>query len=164
MWGSLQPGMPFDPDQVEREFLHHLTHWTEHGFGLWALEEKADGQVIGWVGPSHPVFVPKLADEVELGWTLRREFWGRGLATEAARAALPAIFTHLAPPHVISIIHPANHRSAAVANRLGMTHDRDVVDPSIKQRVGVWKISRSDWIKRQGPTQKDAQAPAPRRR
>jgi RimJ/RimL family protein N-acetyltransferase len=160
VWRSLQPGMQFDPGWGEREFQHQLTHWNEHRFGLWALEGKTDGQVIGWVGPTRPVFVPELAHEVELGWTLRSEFWGRGLATEAARAALPAIFTRVSPPHVISIIHPQNHRSAGVARRLGMTHDRDVIDPSIKQRVGVWKISHSAWIKRQAQMQSATEAPA----
>jgi RimJ/RimL family protein N-acetyltransferase len=164
VWRSLQPGLPFDRDWGKRDFQHQLTHWNEHGFGLWALEHKADGQVIGWVGPTYPVFVPELAQEVELGWTLRREFWGRGLATEAARAALPAIFKHVSPPQVISIIHPQNHRSQGVAKRLAMTPDRDVIDPSIKQRVGIWKISRSAWLKRQEPMQSAARAPARRSR
>lgn len=143
VWRSLEPGIPFDPDRAERQVELHLTHWKDHGFGLWAVEDKAHEQVIGWVGPSHPVFVPELAHEVELGWTLRAEYWGRGLATEAARAALPAIFEHISPSHVISIIHPQNHRSAAIAKRLGMKWGRDVFDPSINQRVGLWEISEA---------------------
>jgi multiple sugar transport system ATP-binding protein len=146
VWRSLQPGLPFDPHRGEREFELQLRHWSDYGFGLWAVDDLASGQVIGWIGPTHPSFVPELAHEVELGWTLRREFWGRGFATEGARAALSAVFTHTSPSHVISIIHPQNRRSSAVARRLGMTHDKDVVDPSIHQRVGVWKLTYASWI------------------
>jgi RimJ/RimL family protein N-acetyltransferase len=67
--------------------------------------------------------VPELAAEVEIGWSLRRPFWGRGLATEAAAAAVEAAFAHLAPRRVVSLIAPANRRSIAVAERLGMRED-----------------------------------------
>ena len=56
-----------------------------------------------------------------MGWALRREFWGRGYATEAARVALDYAFTELGQPRVISLIRPENDRSIAVAARLGMT-------------------------------------------
>jgi multiple sugar transport system ATP-binding protein len=145
VWRSLQPDLPFDPHRGEREFQGQLDHWGEHGFGLWAIVERRSGQTIGWTGPTHPYFVPELAHEVEFGWTLRRELWGRGFATEAARAGLAEVFSVAPWPHVISIIRPENERSAAVARRLGMNRERDVQDPSIGARVGVWKLRRADW-------------------
>jgi RimJ/RimL family protein N-acetyltransferase len=145
VWRALRPGVPFDPHHGESDFARQLSHWDEHGFGLWAISERRGGQTIGWIGPTHPVFIPELAREVELGWTLRRGFWGQGLATEGAKAALDAIFSHGPWRYVISIIHPQNQRSAGVAKRMGMKHQHDVLDPTIEQHVGVWKLRREDW-------------------
>ena len=120
VWSALRPGVPFDPDHGSRRFQHHLQHWGKHGFGLWLIDHRATGEIIGWVGPSHPDHVPQLATEIELGWSLRSRFWGQGIATEGARAALSAALEHLHPARLISLIHQENERSAAVAKRLGM--------------------------------------------
>ena len=61
-----------------------LGHWQLRGFGLWAVEEQERGVLAGRVGCWQPEGWPGL----EIGWTLRRSFWGMGYATEAARAAL----------------------------------------------------------------------------
>src|SRR5438270_8909308 len=96
-----------------------LGHWQLRGFGLWAVEERETGLLAGRAGCWRPEGWPGL----EVGWTLRREFWGRGYATEAARAALGHAFTALRQTHVISLIRPENARSLAVARRLGMCHE-----------------------------------------
>ena len=141
MWSALRPGMAYAPAGVGEERLaHHLRHWEQHGFGVWALVERECGEVAGWAGPSHPAFVPELATEVEVGWTLRRPFWGRGLATEAAREAVTASFLHLDRDELISLIHPTNERSMAVARRLGMHDVRGVRAPGMDLRV--YAISR----------------------
>jgi RimJ/RimL family protein N-acetyltransferase len=93
-----------------------LGHWQLRGFGLWAVEERASGLLIGRVGCWQPEGWPGL----EIGWTLRRQFWGRGYATEAGLSALEYAFFQLRQSHVISLIHPKNGRSIAVALRLGM--------------------------------------------
>ena len=120
VWMALRPGERFDPEHGQRRFQHHLQHWRKHGFGVWLIGDRASGEVAGWVGASHPDFVPLLADEVEIGWSLRRKFWGRGIATEGGRAALSAALEHLRPLRLISLIDQGNHRSAEVAKRLGM--------------------------------------------
>lgn len=99
-----------------------LRHWAAHGFGLWIALARETGDAIGWIGAWYPDFVPELEGEIEIGWTLRSSHWGRGLATEGARAAVATAFEHLAPARLISLIASENHRSAAVATRLGMTH------------------------------------------
>jgi RimJ/RimL family protein N-acetyltransferase len=104
-----------------RRFDHHLEHWEKHRFGQLAVEERSTGGVIGWTGPAYLDFVPDMTDEVEVGWTLRRPYWGRGLATEAARAALEASVRHIEAERIVSVIDPGNHRSIAVARRLGMS-------------------------------------------
>jgi RimJ/RimL family protein N-acetyltransferase len=120
VWHALRPGTTFDPEHGPRRFRHHLQHWEEHGFGLWLIDDQVGGDTAGWVGPSYPDYVPQLSDEIEIGWSLRQPFWGRGIATEGARAAISVAFEHLRPSRLISLIDPDNVRSVAVARRLGM--------------------------------------------
>ena len=138
----LRPDAPFDPAYGASRFDHHVRHWEEHGFGLWGVELRDSGEIGGWLGPSHPDFSLELAHEVEVGWTLDRPFWGRGLATEGARAAVQAVFGHLEVDRVISLIHPDNHRSAAVAERLGMRHARQVHHPDVREDLRVYMLER----------------------
>jgi RimJ/RimL family protein N-acetyltransferase len=91
-------------------------HWSLRGFGLWAVEERATGAMVGRVGCWQPEGWPGL----ELAWTLRRAYWGMGYATEAARAALAVAFSDLKKDHVISMIHSENRASIRVAQRLRM--------------------------------------------
>jgi RimJ/RimL family protein N-acetyltransferase len=141
VWAWLQPGRPYDPAAMDR-LDDHLEHWREHGFGLYAAVDRESGEVIGWIGPSHPTFIPELASEVEIGWTLRRPFWGRGLAGEGARAALDATFEHLRPPQAISLIHRTNARSSAVARKLGMELAAEVLHPSLGDHLQVYRLER----------------------
>jgi RimJ/RimL family protein N-acetyltransferase len=127
VWQALRPGAPFDPEHGSRRFQHHLQHWEVHGFGIWLINHRASGNTVGWVGSSHPDYVPQLTDEIEIGWSLRRPFWGRGIATEGAHAAVSAALEHLCPARLISLIDRDNLRSIAVAKRLGM-HDLGSVE------------------------------------
>ncbi|WP_199732467.1 GNAT family N-acetyltransferase [Frigoribacterium sp. PhB107] len=100
------------------------------GFGLWAVERRADHQLLGFVGLSRPsvdvvVGGRPLADQVEIGWRLRRDAWGQGLAAEASREVLR---TALDPdgldlPEVVSFTAATNLRSRALMERLGLTRD-----------------------------------------
>ena len=88
--------------------------------------------------------MPELADRVEIGWTLRAAFWGRGLASEAAAAAVATCFAAMDDiGELISLIHPANRRSEAVARRPGMHHARDVRHPELGEDLRVYAIARS---------------------
>jgi RimJ/RimL family protein N-acetyltransferase len=120
VWQALRPGTPFDPEHGPRRFRHHLRHWERHAFGLWLIDDRVSEATVGWVGSSHPDYVPQLADEIEIAWSLRRPFWGQGIATEGARAAVSVALEHLRPNRLISLIDRVNVRSAAVAERLGM--------------------------------------------
>jgi RimJ/RimL family protein N-acetyltransferase len=141
VWRALQPGLEPDPRYALERFEHHREHWRRHGFGLWIVEDAATRAIAGYTGPAHPNFAPELAGEVEIGWTLRRPFWGRGLAGEAAAAAVDAAFAHLGVDRVIALVAADNRRSLGVARRLGMRHERDVPHPS-GQVLGVLALSR----------------------
>ena len=110
-------GKPIDRLEAWRQFAFHVGHWELRGYGHWIVEEKSSSKLVGRVGFLNPVGWPAF----EIGWTLKREFWGRGYASEAARRALQYGFNELDKPHIISLIHPDNTASIQVAKRLGET-------------------------------------------
>jgi RimJ/RimL family protein N-acetyltransferase len=110
-------GGPITPETAWRSMAGMLGHWALRGWGLWALERKADGALVGHAGFIDPPGWPGF----ELGWLLGRDHWGQGYAREAALAALGYAFDQLGRREVISLIRPANQRSIAVARALGET-------------------------------------------
>lgn len=118
-------------------------HWSLRGYGLWAIEERTSNAFIGRIGFWYPEGWPGF----ELGWTLRRPFWGKGYATEGAHAALRIAFTQLDQPHVISLIHPENAASMRVAERLG--ERRVDVTEVFGRPAAVYRITREEWESRQ---------------
>lgn len=135
----LGDGKPASRSDAWRHMAMLLGHWQLLGFGLWAVEERASGALIGRIG----LFNPEGWPGVELGWMLRRESWGQGLATEGARAALAYAFTELHQSHIISMIRPANTASIRVAEKLG-----EQLEDRIEFRADaalIYGISREQW-------------------
>jgi ribosomal-protein-alanine N-acetyltransferase len=98
-------------------------HFSAHGFGLWAVEAPGVVEFAGFVGLSTPSFAAHFMPCVELGWRLAAAHWGRGYATEAARAALRFGFEQATLPELVAFTTRENLASRAVMERLGMTHD-----------------------------------------
>lgn len=98
-------------------------HFSPHGFGLSAVELLETNSFIGYIGLAVPGFEAPFMPAVEIGWRLAFEHWGRGLATEGARAVLDFGFNQLGLEQVVSFTVPANLRSRRVMEKLGMTHD-----------------------------------------
>ena len=95
------------------------------GFGFWAVEMQATEQLVGFVGLSVPSFEAHFTPCVEIGWRIAFEHWGKGIATEAARASLDAAFHELGLSEVVSFTATTNKRSMRVMERLGMRHDEE---------------------------------------
>ncbi len=114
-------GQPATRSQAWRTMATFVGHWSLRGYGLWAAEERATGRFIGRIGLWNPEGGPGL----EVGWLLDRACWGRGLASEGARAALDHAFTTLGADHVISVINPENTRSIRVAEKIGERFERE---------------------------------------
>ena len=108
-------GKPFTRLEAWRHMAFLIGHWHLRGYGPWAVEEKESGRMVGRIGFLNPDGWPSF----EVGWTLAKEVWGRGYATEGARRALEYAFNELNQAHVISLIHPDNKASIRVAERLG---------------------------------------------
>ena len=98
-------------------------HFSEHDFGLWAIELPGVAPFIGFAGFDVARFSAPFTPCVEVGWRLAFEHWGHGYATEAARLALGFGFGTLALSDVVSFTSATNHRSRAVMERLGMRRD-----------------------------------------
>jgi RimJ/RimL family protein N-acetyltransferase len=118
-----------------------VRHWDEHGFGLWAVEPR-DGEAgcIGFAGLAIPSFLPAVLPAVEVGWRLAPAWWGRGYATEAARASVDFGFARLGLRRIVSVIEEHNARSLAVAERLGMRRGADRLHPVTRRRLRVMTL------------------------
>lgn len=122
------------------ELITRLEHeWETRGFGLWAVSARddPDGRLLGFCGLTVPMFLPSVLPAVEVGWRLAREAWGRGYATEAARAAVAFGFEEHGIEEILSIVDPDNERSLRVCTKLGMTPRPDRTHPATRQRVRV---------------------------
>lgn len=122
----------------------------EQGWGLWAVEVVDGPSFIGFVGLNEPRFEAHFIPAVEVGWRLGREHWGYGYATEAARAAVDFGFGELGLDEIVAMVAPANARSRAVAERLGMTRNPadDFDHPRIPegplQRHVLYRLARPE--------------------
>jgi RimJ/RimL family protein N-acetyltransferase len=104
------------------------------GWSNWAVELVESGEFIGFVGLSVPRRVLPCSPCVEVGWRLARRFWGRGLASEAARAALGAGFERIGLTEIVSFTALGNLRSRAVMERIGMQNARqDFEHPGVPE-------------------------------
>jgi RimJ/RimL family protein N-acetyltransferase len=108
-------------EESDRQAAAVTEHIGRHGFGFWALEATGVADFIGFVGLSVPTFEAHFTPCVEIGWRLAFDHWRHGYATEAARAALDCGFRRLGLEEIVAFTVPANRRSIAVMQRLGMT-------------------------------------------
>ena len=118
----LGDGQPLTRALAWRQMAMIVGHWRLRGYGMWAVEERATGELVGRIGPFNPEGWPGF----ELGWVLARAYWGRGYATEGARRVLDHVFTDMEGDHVISLIYPDNTASIRVAERIGETLEGSV--------------------------------------
>jgi RimJ/RimL family protein N-acetyltransferase len=114
-------------------------NWRERGYGRIAITDRSSGVLLGRTGTMYL----QQFDEIELGWTLRREAWGRGYATEAAGACVEWMFRDFELAYLISLIEPGNYRSIQVAARLRMTPLRSEV--FLDRPTIVHSIDRDRW-------------------
>ena len=112
-----------DRAESDASVARFMAHIARHGFGFWAVEVPGVADFVGFVGLKVVDFEARFAPCVEVGWRLAYDHWGRGYATEAANASLDFGFTRLGLEEIVSFTVPANRRSRAVMERIGMTHD-----------------------------------------
>ncbi len=131
--------------ESQRFLDRQLEHWDRYGFGSWAAELKGQDSLIGYIGLSIPSWLPQVLPAVEVGWRLRPDHWGRGLATEGGRASVRHGFETLELDRIISIFTPDNVASGRVMEKLGMHDWMTTKDPERGIRLLVREITRSGW-------------------
>ena len=109
------------PERAERTIAAFNNHWSQRGYGVWAVTDKITGQFIGHCGLN---FVPE-PGEVEVLYALRNDRWGQGFATEAAQASVRFGFEHADLARLIALAVPENIASRRVMEHLGFVYERD---------------------------------------
>ncbi len=123
----------------------------DYGHTFWIVERRADREVLGFCGLKrvNTAGAPNPGD-MEIGWRLREDAWGRGYAKEAATASLDLAFGRFAAPHVVALTVAGNSASWGLMKRLGMTRrpDLDYEDPRFGPDLNptiVYSIASADW-------------------
>ena len=112
-------GTPLTDDQIKGRIDKWIKLGQERGWTLWAVIHREDSELIGFCG-----FWDGFAPDVEIGWRLRPEYWGQGLATEAAKAVMEYGFRRWGFPRLISVAQPENKASIRIMEKLGMEFER----------------------------------------
>lgn len=127
------------------------SHFDRHGFGPFAVELLETRSFIGYIGLYVPTFDAHFMPAVEIGWRLAFDYWGRGLATEGARAVVRHAFEKLRLDSLVSFTAPANLRSRRVMEKLCMAHDPhdDFDHPKLSeghplQRHVLYRLGRNE--------------------
>jgi ribosomal-protein-alanine N-acetyltransferase len=111
---------PWPDEKIRNYITYQHAHWSERGYGHWAMVLRETGQVIGWNG------LEFLFDtnETEIGYLLSRDSWGQGLATESSRAVINFGLTTIGLNEIIGLTHPDNIASQRVLEKSGLTFTR----------------------------------------
>jgi RimJ/RimL family protein N-acetyltransferase len=150
--------MEFFPKTLERADSDKViailqTHIDQRGYGFWAAELRETGEFIGFIGIQVPKAVFPFSPCVEIGWRLAHTHWGKGYATEGARASLQAGFGALELAEIVAFTAFHNERSLNVMRKLGMTEDKQTFEHPIVPagnplRVHrLYRLSREAWAR-----------------
>lgn len=138
-------GSVCDLEQTAEAIERWEEEWDEEGFGLFAVELLASGELIGFVGLSVPTFLPEVLPAVEISWRLGRQFWGQGYASEAAHATLEFALQDRGLDRVIGIARTGNDASENVLRKLGMTPERQMTHPVYGFPLTVYAIDLTEY-------------------
>src|SRR4029077_19470141 len=132
-------GKPESLEQVRTILKKFLAHWEQYGFGRWATVYKETNALIGWCGLSY------LEDSgaVEIGYAIARAYWGKGLASEAARGSIKHGFEELGLDRIVAVAWPDNLTSRRIMEKLGMKYIR--VAHYYDAEVVLYEISREEY-------------------
>ncbi|MFB6616022.1 GNAT family N-acetyltransferase [Streptomyces sp. NPDC085524] len=138
-------GSALDLDQTAEEIERMEEEWDEEGFGLFAVELLASGELIGVVGLTVPDGPPDVLAEIAITWRLGRQYWGQGYASEAAQASLEFALQDRGLDRVIAVNRAGNEESENVIRKLGMAHERDTTDPEHHHLLQIHGIDLTEY-------------------
>ena len=138
----LPGGQPLPKERLDGLVERSHGHWGQHGYGVWVVCDGATGEIIGQCGLRYVEEV----DETELLYAYARSQWGKGIATEGARAALDFGFDRTPLQRIVAYAVPENRASTRVMEKLGMRHEGE--DHLWDLDLARYAISQTEWIAR----------------
>jgi len=139
-------GVTRDVEQTRASVAAFEREWEQTGTGLFAVEIRTTGELAGLTGLAVPRFLPEIMPAIEIAWRFGRSFWGQGLATEAAQAALEFGFVTRGLGRIVAIVQIGNAASERIMTKLGMRFERQTVDLGSGRPVLVYEITRSGYL------------------
>jgi ribosomal-protein-alanine N-acetyltransferase len=136
-------GSPRTFEETQQLFKWIFDNYSKDGFEMWAIIHKADNRLIGCCG-----LIPQEVEgqqETEMGYVLAKEYWGQGLATEAAFAVRNYGFEQLGCDRIVALINPKNLASQNVARKIGLIYERDITH--LEKIVRLYVIHKSSWLR-----------------
>ncbi len=141
----IDDGSVRDLDATAEDIERWEEEWDEEGFGLFAVELMASGELAGFVGLSLPEFLPEVMPDVAISWRLGSQFWGQGYASEAAHATLEFALQDRGLDRVISISRIGDEASANVIDKLGMVAEHETVHPVYDVPLQIHSIDLTEF-------------------
>jgi len=129
-------------EETQSWLTWHADLWRQRGFSVWSVELKPERNFIGWLGITEPTWFPELMPTPEIGWFIDRDYWGQGLATEGAIAAIRFAFDELDIERLIGIYNAQNLASGRVMEKIGMTFWKETPHPRFGFPLRVYEINR----------------------
>ncbi|MGW1542190.1 GNAT family N-acetyltransferase [Streptomyces sp. NPDC002309] len=138
-------GSTRDLERTAEDIERWEEEWDEEGFGLFAVELLASGELAGLTGLSVPEFLPEVLPAVAISWQLGSQFWGQGYASEAAHATLEFALQDRGLDHVVGINRVGDEASENVLRKLGMTPDRETTHPEHGFPLHIHRIDLTEF-------------------
>lgn len=132
-------GVAFSKEEVYERLMSDINHWEQHGFGLWIWRDKASQHFIGRAGLKSITIHEK--SEVELGYAIKPEYWGKGVALEMSLMAIELGFNILSLPSLICFTQARNQQSLRVMKKLGFQYEKDFIYLGFLQKLHRLKKS-----------------------
>ncbi len=142
-------GVPSSREDIRAGLIRIRELHTKHNgrFGFWAAEEKQTGFFMGWFLFRPAKDSPENTDRIEIGYRLRKEFWGKGFATEGSREIITKGFQELMIPEIFAIAMKDNQASRHVIEKLGLVYIREYPNDRFPKETTVeYSIRREKWL------------------
>ncbi|MET4923891.1 GNAT family N-acetyltransferase [Streptomyces sp. PSRA5] len=134
-----------DLDETAEDIERWEEEWDEEGFGLFAIELLASGEMIGFAGLSVPEYLPEVLPDVEISWRLGAQFWGQGYASEAAHAVLEFALQDRGLERVVAVNRMGNDESENVLRKLDLVLVREAKHPEHGVALNIYSIDLTEY-------------------
>ncbi|MEO1298822.1 MAG: GNAT family protein [Cyanobacteria bacterium J06636_16] len=115
-------GAPIPKEKVAKSLQSFVEHWQEHGYGIWAIVKDESSPMVGYCGLRYLADL----DDVEILYGLAKAYWGRGITTQAAKAAIAYGFNVADLDKVIAMAFPENQASRRVMEKAGLRYEKQI--------------------------------------